>query len=67
MPDIPLPASQTKLKQAVPDSISFFQSKVFRSGSSGIGNFEVLVHYTISGEVWRRRAWSERLSGDLLL
>jgi hypothetical protein len=51
LPDIPLPVSQTKLKQSVPDSISFFQSKVFRSGPSGHGNFEVLVHFTVSGEV----------------
>jgi hypothetical protein len=49
LPDIPLPVSLTF--QWVPDSISFFQGKVFRSGSGGNGSFEVLVHFTPSGIV----------------
>jgi predicted acylesterase/phospholipase RssA len=49
LPDIPLPVSLTF--QWVPDSISLFQSKVFRSGSGGNGSFEVLVHLTPSGIV----------------
>jgi hypothetical protein len=49
LPDIPLLVSLTS--QWVPDSISFFQSKIFRSGSGGNGNFEVLVHLTPSGIV----------------
>jgi hypothetical protein len=50
LPDIPLPTSSTTLKP-VADSVSFFQSKVFRSGSGSLGNFEVLVHFTMSGVV----------------
>ena len=47
--DIPLLVSLTFTW--VPDSISFFQSKIFRSGSGGNGNFEVLVHLSPSGIV----------------
>ena len=47
LPDIPLLVNLTF--QWVPDSISFFQSKIFRSGSGGNGSFEVLVHLTPSG------------------
>jgi hypothetical protein len=49
LPDIPLPVGLTFTW--VPESISFFQSKVFRSGSGGNGDFEVLVHFTPSGIV----------------
>jgi predicted acylesterase/phospholipase RssA len=50
LPDIPLPVSSTTFKP-VADSISFFQSSLFRSGPYGVGNFEVLVHFTMSGIV----------------
>jgi hypothetical protein len=49
LPDIPLLVNLNFTW--VPDSISFFQSKVFRSGPNGNGNFEVLVHLTPSGIV----------------
>ena len=49
LPDIPLLVNLNFTW--VPDSISFFQSKVFRSGPNGNGNFEVLVHLTPSGVV----------------
>ena len=49
LPDIPLPVALTFTW--VPDSISFLQSRVFRSGSGGNGNFEVLVHFSPSGVV----------------
>jgi hypothetical protein len=49
LPDIPLLVNLNF--QWVPDSISFFQSKIFRGGSGGNGIFEVLVHLTPSGLV----------------
>ena len=49
LPDLPLLVNLNFTW--VPDSISFFQSKVFRSGPNGNGNFEVLVHLTPSGIV----------------
>ena len=62
LPDIPLLVNLTF--QWVPDSISFFQSKIFRSGSGGNGSFEVLVHLTPSGITGKGGAGT---STDILL